>query len=172
MFNKQQAKPGGHTALSSELKILSEPPLSAPTSAPAPRKATSPKAASLISQDIAIEGNLRGEGELQADGTVRGDVSVARLSIGESGVIEGSVHAESVEVRGKVVGAITAKQVRLYASAHVDGDITHEQLTMEAGAFFEGRSLRLQRAPVPVTGSSGGGDVIDIASATASAATS
>lgn len=159
MFNKQQAKPG-QGPLSSELTILSEPP----PSSSAPRSKSGPKVASLIAQDIAIEGNLRGDGELQADGTVRGDVSVARLSIGESGVIEGSVHAESVEVRGRVVGAITAKQVRLYASAHVDGDITHEQLTMEAGAFFQGRSLRFQRTPAPIAAS---GDVIDIAAASA-----
>jgi len=44
-----------------------------------------------------------------------------------------------------VTGSITAKQVRLYGACHVDGDITHEQLAMETGAFFQGRSLRLQR---------------------------
>jgi cytoskeletal protein CcmA (bactofilin family) len=27
----------------------------------------------------------------------------------------------------------------------VDGDITHEQLAMETGAFFQGRSLKFQR---------------------------
>ena len=85
---------------------------------------------------------------------------VARLAIGETGRIEGSVQADVVEVRGRVTGAITAKQVRLYASAHVDGDITHEQLTMEAGAYFQGRSLRFQR-PAPMAT----GDVIDIAAA-------
>jgi hypothetical protein len=51
-------------------------------------------------------------------------------------------------VLGKVSGSITAKQVRLYGACHVDGDITHEQLAMETGAFFQGRSLRLQR-PAP-----------------------
>ena len=30
-------------------------------------------------------------------------------------------------------------------SCFVDGDITHEQLTMESGAFFQGRSLKFQR---------------------------
>lgn len=149
MFSKQ-AKPG-HAGHSSDLTVLSEPST--------PRR-TSPKVASLIADDISIEGNLRGDGELQVDGVIRGDVTVARLTIGESGQIEGSVHAELVEARGRVVGSITAKQVRLYASAHVDGDITHEQLTMEAGAFFEGRSLRLQRASIPL-----GGDVIDISAA-------
>ncbi|MDR3512873.1 MAG: polymer-forming cytoskeletal protein [Caulobacteraceae bacterium] len=135
---------------SSDLAVLSEPGHG--------RK--SPRVASLIASDISIEGDLRGDGELQVDGVIRGDVSVARLTIGESGQVEGLIHAESVEVRGRVLGAVTAKQVRLHASAHVDGDITHEQLTMEAGAFFEGRSLKFQRTPLPVTG-----DVIDISAA-------
>jgi hypothetical protein len=45
-----------------------------------------------------------------------------------------------------VVGSITAKQVRLMGTCYVDGDVTHEQLTMETGAFFQGRSLKFQRA--------------------------
>ena len=149
MFSKQ-AKAGASGA-SSDLTVLPEPS--------ATRK--SPRVASLIAGDITIEGNLRGDGELQVDGVIRGDVSVARLTIGESGQIEGSIHAESVDVRGRVAGSITAKQVRLLATAHIDGDITHEQLTMEAGAFFQGRSLKFQRPATPLVS----GDVIDISAA-------
>ena len=108
-----------------------------------------PKVASLLSADITIEGSVTGEGELQIDGVVRGDVRVGRLTVGETGHIEGGVYAEVVEVRGRVVGAITSKQVRLYGTSYVDGDITHEQLAMETGAFFQGRSLKFQR-PAPV----------------------
>lgn len=115
------------------------------------KPATSPKVASLIADDISIEGNLRGDGELHVDGLIRGDVVVARLTIGETGCVEGGIHAEIVEARGRVVGSITAKQVRLFASCYVDGDITHEQLTMEAGAYFQGRSLKFQRPPANVT---------------------
>jgi cytoskeletal protein CcmA (bactofilin family) len=114
----------------------------------APRKA-SPKVASLISPDITIEGGITGDGELQIDGVVRGDVRVGRLTIGETGHIEGSIYAEAVEVRGRIVGAITAKQVRLYGTSYIDGDITHEQLAMETGAFFQGRSLKFQRPAAP-----------------------
>jgi len=114
---------------------------------PSPRKG--PRAASLISSDMKIEGSVSCEGELQIDGNVKGDVKVARLTIGEHGEIEGSIVAESVECRGRVIGSVTAKQVRLHAQSHVDGDITHEQLAMEAGAFFQGRSLRLQRPAAP-----------------------
>jgi cytoskeletal protein CcmA (bactofilin family) len=105
-----------------------------------------PKVASLIAEDLIIEGGLSGDVELHIDGAVRGDVRVSRLSIGETGSVEGSIQAESVDCRGRVTGSITAQQVRLYGAAHVDGDITHDQLTVETGAYFQGRSLKLPRA--------------------------
>ena len=144
MFNKLTKTP-------SNSGPTPEPALPVSQSAPqseTPR--TKPRVASLISNGISIEGSVTGDGELQIDGVVRGDVRVARLTIGETGHIEGSVYSEITEVRGRIVGSITSKQVRLYGTAYVDGDITHEQLSMETGAFFQGRSLKFQRpAPSP-----------------------
>jgi cytoskeletal protein CcmA (bactofilin family) len=110
------------------------------------RKSSGPKVATLITNEITVEGNLTGDGELQVDCMIRGDVTVTRISIGDTGRIEGAVTAEVVEVRGRVTGSITAKQVRLYANAHLDGDLTYDQLTVEPGAFFEGRSMKLRTA--------------------------
>jgi len=101
---------------------------------------------------MVLEGDISGGGEIQVEGTIKGDVRVEHVTVGDGGAVEGGIYAEIVEVRGKVSGSITAKQVRLYGACHVDGDITHEQLAMETGAFFQGRSLRLQRqAPAAVT---------------------
>lgn len=119
---------------------------------PADNSRRGPKIASLIAQDLVIDGDLSGEIELHVDGSIRGDVKVQRLTIGETGSIEGSVEAEVVDCRGRVIGAISAQQVRLYGAAHVEGDITHEQLTMETGAYFQGRSLKFQR-PQPTLAS-------------------
>ncbi len=103
------------------------------------------KVASVIGDDVIIDGSVTGHGELHLDGTVRGDITIERLSIGETGQVEGTVTAESVDIRGKLTGSISAKQVKLFGTAHVDGDITHEQLSMEPGAYFQGRSLKFQR---------------------------
>ena len=142
MFSKQ-TKAGAAGALQ-----RSDTPSALPavSGADASRKA---RVASLISADITVEGNVTGDGELQIDGVVRGEVRVGKLTIGDTGHVEGAVIADAVEVRGRVVGALTAKQIRLYGTAYVDGDITHEQLAMETGAFFQGRSLRFQRAAAP-----------------------
>ena len=141
MFSKQ-------AKASKEPARIESLPMTIAPGAEAQRKGP-PKVASLISPDITVEGGITGEGELQIDGVVRGDVRVGRLTIGETGHIEGSIYAEAVEVRGRIVGAVTAKQVRLYSTSYIDGDITHEQLAMETGAFFQGRSLKFQRPAAP-----------------------
>jgi cytoskeletal protein CcmA (bactofilin family) len=128
----------------------SSTPSAAPSlPAPEPTRSTTPrapKAPSIIGADLTIEGDVSGGGEIQIEGTVKGDVRIEHVTVGDGGAVEGGIYAEAVEVRGKVSGSITAKQVRLYGACHVDGDITHEQLAMETGAFFQGRSLRLQRS--------------------------
>lgn len=142
MFSKQTKTPTKPVAMAAPVA-----PVSAPVVPEAPK--ARPRVASLISDGISIEGGVTGDGELQIDGVVRGDVRVGRLTVGDTGHIEGSVYAEAAEVRGRVIGSVTAKQVRLYGTAYVDGDITHEQLAMETGAFFQGRSLKFQRPAAP-----------------------
>jgi cytoskeletal protein CcmA (bactofilin family) len=139
MFSKQAKPTNSDVALSGK----AEAP---PSPGDAARKAPAP--ASLISQDLTLDGVIAGEGDLHVDGTVRGEIRIGKLTLGDTGHVEGAIVAETVEVRGRVIGSITAKQVRLYGTAYVDGDITHEQLSMELGAFFQGRSLKFQR-PAP-----------------------
>lgn len=94
---------------------------------------------------LLMEGNISGNGDLHLDGTVRGDVKVSHLIVGESGNIEGKVEAETIEVRGRIVGSISGKQIKLQATAYVEGDITHDQLAIDVGAFFQGRCLQSRR---------------------------
>jgi cytoskeletal protein CcmA (bactofilin family) len=103
-----------------------------------------PIAASLIAENVSLHGDVATDGDVHLDGAVRGDLRVRELTVGESGSVEGHIEAETVEVRGRVVGTVTAKSVRLFASARVEGDITHAQLAIEAGAHFEGRSLKFE----------------------------
>ncbi len=139
MFSKQNDRNGKAPSVD-----FSAP---APAPQPTPEK---PQSVSMISEGVAVTGDIIGEGELHLDCAVRGDIRVGKLVVGQKGRVEGSIHARVVEIRGRIVGAVAAQQVRLYATASVDGDITHEQLAMETGANFQGRSLKFKRPdPVP-----------------------
>lgn len=122
-------------------KQPTKPVTTKPDSAEAPPR--KPIAMSLIAENVSVAGDVASEGDVQLDGAVRGDVRVGHLSIGETGQVEGVIEADAVEVRGRVVGAISARSVRLFATAQVEGDISHTQLAVEPGAQFQGRSVRL-----------------------------
>ena len=116
----------------------------------APEAAEAPRVsgfASLIAEGVTIKGDLATPGDLHLDGAVEGDLRAGRLTLGESGSVTGAIHADSIEVRGRVTGTIAARVVRLCASARVDGDITHAELAVEAGAHFEGRSQMFAAEP-------------------------
>ena len=123
-------------------------PAAAPARSPSP--APGARGLSTLSSDLQFEGGISGGGDLQIDGTIKGDVRVGRLIVGETGAVEGNVSADYIEVRGRVVGGISGTQVKLIATAYVDGDITAEQMSIDIGAYFQGRVLQGRReAPAP-----------------------
>ena len=116
--------------------------------APAPAPAR-PKPISMFGQGLTIRGDVVGDIEVHLDCVVLGDVKVGKLIVGPNARIEGALVAQAMEIHGLVIGSITAQVVRLHGTARVDGDITHEQLAMETGAQFQGRSLKFRRPAPP-----------------------
>jgi cytoskeletal protein CcmA (bactofilin family) len=107
---------------------------------------------STIGEDLKITGNVSSKGEIHLDGHVNGDVSCVALVLGESARLEGNVIAEDVVIRGSLTGSIRALRVTLQAMCHVEGDIFHQSIALEQGAFFEGRSCRCED-PMQIGGS-------------------
>jgi len=118
------------------------PQMSGARSAPAPPRMGERGAPSVIGPDLTILGNLVSKGEVQIDGEVQGDIHSSHIVIGEKAKITGGIVAEEIVVRGHVMGSIRGRKVMLQSSSHVDGDIFHQTLAIEQGAFFEGKSRR------------------------------
>jgi cytoskeletal protein CcmA (bactofilin family) len=111
-------------------------------SAPARSSIPSKLVPSIIGEDLTITGNVTSKGEIQVDGTIEGDVNCGSLLLGDKSQITGGVFAEDVVVRGRVIGSIRGLRVTLQAQSHVEGDIYHQSLAIEQGAYFEGKSRR------------------------------
>src|SRR3546814_7178155 len=127
MFSKTKdssSTPESHTSTSSEPK----------------RSTAKAGVPSIISADLRITGNLKSDGDIQVDGHVEGDIDSATLTVGEGAHVKGHISCESVRVCGTVDGAVKAKSVVMAKTARVIGDIIHDSLAIEAGAFIEGRS--------------------------------
>jgi cytoskeletal protein CcmA (bactofilin family) len=116
------------------------------TERPATYASKSPSASkmvpSIIGEDLTIKGNVTSKGEIQVDGEVEGDIRCSSLLLGDKAKVRGGVAAEDVMVRGHIVGSITGVRITLQAPSHVEGDIFHQSLAIEQGAYFEGKSRR------------------------------
>jgi cytoskeletal protein CcmA (bactofilin family) len=116
---------------------------------------------SIIGEDLSIKGNIACKGEIQVDGEIEGDIRCGSLLLGDKAKVTGSVAAEDVVVRGHLIGSITGLRITLQAQCHVEGDIFHQTLAIEQGAYFEGKSRRSDNplaeakvsAPTPNSGS-------------------
>jgi cytoskeletal protein CcmA (bactofilin family) len=146
-ITKTTSKAVGGPAQSTSGPLSSTPSKQPPVGAMAPKatpayRAPDRMAPSIIGEDLTVTGNVLSKGEVQVDGQIQGDVHCSSLIVGEKAQITGGIVAEDVVVRGQVMGSIRGVRVTLQASSHVEGDIFHQSLAIEQGAFFEGKSRR------------------------------
>jgi cytoskeletal protein CcmA (bactofilin family) len=94
---------------------------------------------SVIGDAAVIVGDLTSEGEIEVQGTVEGNIRCRRVIVGEGGEVRGEIVAESVDIRGSVEGPVVAASVTVARTARIIGHITHRELSIEPGAYLEGR---------------------------------
>ena len=104
-----------------------------------------PGAPSLLSAGMQVTGDIVSDGEFQIDGTLSGDIRCARLTVGESGKINGSVVADECLIHGEVVGQIKSESVTLSRSSRVEGDVLHDMLAIEPSARLDGHCRRIDK---------------------------
>jgi cytoskeletal protein CcmA (bactofilin family) len=97
---------------------------------------------SIIGPDLSIVGNLEGTGEVQVHGDVQGDIQAGRIVVGQQARIAGALIADEIVIGGSVQGSIRGNSVTFQSASYVEGDVFHRKLSIEQGAFFEGKSRR------------------------------
>src|SRR5499433_1744255 len=128
----------------------STPSQVAPPVEPARGTASRAVAPSIISPDLKIKGDLICNGDIQIDGTIEGDVVSRSITVGEGADVRGAISGESVRICGSVNGQIKGTTVTLAKTAKVVGDVLHQTLSIEPGAFFEGQCRRIDRTQAAV----------------------
>lgn len=112
-------------------------------------------APSVISSDMNVLGNILSEGFIDIDGHIEGNVKCDNTTIRTNGLVKGDVVAQHVQVYGRVEGLIKAKVVTLFSSAYVSGVIMHESLSIEDGAFVDGKFKRTDKIFIDDEGETG-----------------
>jgi cytoskeletal protein CcmA (bactofilin family) len=93
---------------------------------------------SYIARDTSFEGNVICDGEIHIDGAVRGSVRAQTCLVDAHGEIHGELVAQNIFIRGRVMGPVTGTHVSIQAGSHVEGNITHETVSIENGAYVYG----------------------------------
>jgi cytoskeletal protein CcmA (bactofilin family) len=95
----------------------------------------------VLNSDVDIKGNLKFAGELTFAGQLEGEVhSEGALQLEDKAVVRGNVSVNTVVVRGKVSGNVSAKErIEIKSVGEVFGDIRASKLIIEEGATFVGK---------------------------------
>ncbi len=104
---------------------------------------------SVISSDLIITGSVDAEGSITVEGKIHGDVNCKSVLVQESGIVEGSVTADDINIFGTVDGTITGKKVSIRATSKVEADIHHELIELEMGTEFSGVLKRTNTSDRP-----------------------
>src|SRR5947208_13373426 len=79
---------------------------------------------------------------LTFDGKLEGDISSdGTLNLGDNAVVKGNITVNSVVMRGKVNGNVTAREkIDIKSKTELFGDIRAPRLVMEEGVTFVGQT--------------------------------
>lgn len=93
---------------------------------------------SVISKALKITGQLESTEDIRIDGEVEGDIHGVAVTVGNGAKVKGSVYGQTVELAGTIEGKIEAKKVILTSTAHMSGDVIHQDIRIESGAYIDG----------------------------------
>ncbi|MDF2612406.1 MAG: hypothetical protein K0S71_192 [Clostridia bacterium] len=103
----------------------------------------------LIDTTASLKGDIVTEGNLRIDGKFHGNIISAKdVVIGEEGLVQGQINAETMAIYGIVKGNIkSGGLVEIMSTGKVFGDIEVNRLVIKEGGVFEGKSLMKQMTP-------------------------
>lgn len=93
---------------------------------------------SVISEGFDVVGEIKTTGSLTVEGSIVGKLSVDHLIIGVSGVVDGTVQANSITVKGRLSGEITCSEITVCGRSTVDGKLTYSSITIQRGGSIKG----------------------------------
>lgn len=97
------------------------------------------KLINIIGVNTRIDGSITARGNVRIDGIVVGKLnSAARLVIGLTGFIDGSINCKNADIHGTVKGIINSSNlIRLKESAKIEGVINCKRIILDTNAIVK-----------------------------------
>jgi cytoskeletal protein CcmA (bactofilin family) len=105
----------------------------------------------VIGSTIVINGEFRSQEDVSIRGKIQGRIeTTADLFVEEGGMVEAEVRTRNIDIRGTVVGNVTASdRFELHPDGSATGDIQAPRVVVADGGRYKGR--------VDMSGGGGGG---------------
>jgi len=100
-------------------------------SKPTPQPKQKRTVATVISKNIKVSGTFTGSDAIKVDGVLDGDILLDSVSIGATGVVNGSIKAKHVSIEGKLNGNITCNDLRITRLGKVSDRVHVQNLILE-----------------------------------------
>jgi len=98
---------------------------------------------SIISEGFEFIGEIRSNGYLTIDGTVRGTLSLHSIQIGVTGVLDGNVTCDTMNVKGNFAGSLDCRDLTIGSRAVVDGKVSFKSITIQRGGVVKGELKKM-----------------------------
>ena len=143
----EKTNDGTNTGTDQPARPRENPPAAAPSAAKPPQVTAQPLSkpigapvpgVSVISKALKITGQLESTEDIRIDGEVDGDVRGVSVTVGSGAKVKGTVYGSAVELSGTIDGKIEAEKVVLTSTARMSGDVIHQDIRIESGAFIDG----------------------------------
>ena len=101
-----------------------------------------------VGEGVIIKGTFDVPDMAAIAGLVEGELTTKQVMVDSSGVINGKVNAEIVEVRGEITqGLSVTDHLTVYATGKITGTIEYAQISVEKGAHLTGCLLYTSPSP-------------------------
>jgi cytoskeletal protein CcmA (bactofilin family) len=107
---------------------------------PTPSSPVTSGTGALIGSTMRINGDIYSKDEIQLNGELTGSLkSEGRLTVGETGKADATLHGDEVVIAGTVKGNVDAtRRIVLRKGANLVGDVKTAGIVIEDGAYFRG----------------------------------
>lgn len=106
-------------------------------------KISSKSTPTIISTDLEMEGDIKSSGVIEIEGSVKGNIKGNIVIIREGGSVIGSLLCESLQLKGRLEGELSAKSISISSKGYLKGNIEYGSLCVEDGALIDGQFKKL-----------------------------
>ncbi|MDA9231186.1 polymer-forming cytoskeletal protein [Rickettsiales bacterium] len=98
---------------------------------------------SILSKNFKIQGEIESEGILEIEGQAKGSIKGSSITIRQTGIVEGNINCESINIHGSFSGDIKANNINIFKNAEINGNIEYDSLSVEDGASIDGQFKKI-----------------------------